>query len=454
MNRPPAQSSPGPPDRRPALTGGQSNGRSAAGQAIVAALATPTSPTVLDSATPPHVDGPADAAGPDDPRAAIAGADIGALYLHLPFCFHKCHYCDFYSVVDQKEDRQEAFTTALIHELERRCDEATLKPVTIFVGGGTPTYLRPPLWARLLEAMHRRGVLDRVTEFTVEANPETVTPALMRQLAQGGVNRVSIGAQSFDRGSLAALERWHDPDNVPRAVDACRAAGLTNFSLDLIFAIPGQTLDMLDTDLDRLLQLRPRHLSTYGLTFEPQTPLAARLRVGQVTEVDDDTQRAMYGRVLDRLEAAGFERYEISNWAKQAGAGDRPGANRCRHNLAYWHNENWLGLGPAAASHIGGRRWRNAPNLTTYLATSPRPTTADHEALPPEDRVGERLMLGLRLAEGVARAWLDEHAPAASRRGRAIAEMVDLGMLTWTPTHLRLTRRGLFVADSVIAKLL
>ena len=425
----------------------QSTGRREAGQAFGPAAGDPPLPVERSAR---QADGQA------DPRTAIAGSEVSAVYLHLPFCFHKCHYCDFYSVVDRADDRQEAFTAALIREIERRCDESPLRPATIFVGGGTPTYLRPALWGRLLEAMHRRGLLDEVSEFTVEANPETVTPALMRQLADGGVNRVSIGAQSFDRASLAALERWHDPDNVPRAVDACRAAGLDNFSLDLIFAIPGQTLAMLDQDLDRLVELGPRHLSTYGLTFEPQTPLAARLRLGQVREVDEDTQRAMYQRVMERLADAGFEQYEISNWARRAEGrgGDNGADSRCRHNLAYWRNENWLGLGPAAASHVAGRRWRNAPNLASYLETSPQPTTIDHEALDAEDRVGERLMLGLRLREGVARAWIDRHLPAGGRRAAAVAEMVGLGMLEETPTHLRLTPRGLFVADSVIAKLL
>ncbi|MEM6854814.1 MAG: radical SAM family heme chaperone HemW [Planctomycetota bacterium] len=383
-----------------------------------------------------------------DPAVAV-----DALYLHLPFCFHKCHYCDFYSVVEQPgHDRQAAFTDALIAELRGWAEHLdTLSPKTVFAGGGTPTYLRPELWAKLLDAMHELGLLDRCEEFTVEANPETVTPELMQQLADGGVNRASIGAQSFQRESLEALERWHDPDNVPRAVDACRAAGIDNFSLDLIFAIPGQTLDMLDDDLSRLIALAPTHLSTYGLTYEPNTALTARLRVGKVTPIDEDTQRQMYQRVLDRLEAEGFEHYEVSNWAKtQAG----PSNLRCVHNLAYWQNQNWLGLGPAAASHVEGHRWRNAPNLATYLATSPEPATQDHESLPDDERVGERLMLGLRLSDGIDLDWIDEQLPTADRRRETIQEMVNLDMLERTATHLRLTRRGLFVADNVIAKLL
>jgi oxygen-independent coproporphyrinogen-3 oxidase len=406
------------------------------------------------------------------PPPAAGGGPIDALYLHLPFCFHKCHYCDFYSVVDRAEDRQEAFTDALIRELTRRAEGGELRPRTVFAGGGTPTYLRPALWARLLDTMHGLGVLDRCEEFTVEANPETVTAELMHQLSGGGggVNRVSIGAQSFQRESLAALERWHDPDNVPRAVEACRAAGIDNLSLDLIFAIPGQTPAMLDDDLDRLVALRPTHLSTYGLTFEPNTPLTARLRVGQVCEIDEDTQRMMYGRVMDRLAQAGFEQYEVSNWAWRGSVVENRGSGktteaepeprtpnrdyRCAHNLAYWQNRNWLGIGPSAASHVDGRRWRNAPNLAQYLQASPDPPTLDHEQLTDDQRIGERFMLGLRLGEGVADAWADAVAPPGHRRRQEIDQLVGLNLLERAEGRLRLTREGRFVADSIMVRLL
>ncbi|MEM9416149.1 MAG: coproporphyrinogen-III oxidase family protein, partial [Planctomycetota bacterium] len=270
------------------------------------------------------------------------------MYFHLPFCFHKCHYCDFYSVVDPpnttqpgENDRQPALTQALIAEIQRRASQAEFRPRTIFVGGGTPTYLRPELWAQLLHTLRQVGWLpdsgptgvspaDRgagtlpvdAPEFTVEANPETVTAELMQQLAAGGVNRVSIGAQSFDNASLKQLERWHDPESVPRAVQYCRDAGIHNLSLDLIFAIPGQTLAMLERDLDALLALEPTHLSTYGLTYEPNTPLTAKLRVGQISRIDEDLERDMFELVLNKLEAAGFEHYEVSNWAKKNGARD------------------------------------------------------------------------------------------------------------------------------------
>jgi len=386
-------------------------------------------------------------------------AGIDSVYLHLPFCFHKCHYCDFFSVVDPAEpdqDRQAAFTDALISEIEYQADQADIRPTTLFAGGGTPTLLRPILWEKIMATLNRAGWLGGATpqspqEFTVEANPETVTPELMTLLASGGVNRVSIGAQSFDRESLKALERWHDPESVPKAVAACQSAGITNISLDLIFAIPGQTLAMLERDLDALLALEPTHLSTYGLTYEPNTPLTARLRVGRVKRVSEVLEREMFVLILKRLEAAGFEHYEVSNWARRDGESS---PNRCQHNLAYWRSANWLGLGPSAASHVDGHRWKNIANLNRYLSDAPKPAVEGHEFLSPKRRLGEHLMLGLRLAEGVLWEWLDQHGDFKKAQRDTIDEMIAIGMLERTSTHLRLTRKGLFVADSVISRLL
>ncbi len=399
------------------------------------------------------------------PAGSLAG--VQALYLHLPFCFHKCHYCDFFSVVDGpgSADRQEAFTSALCDELTGTAERFPgLLPATVFAGGGTPTYLREPLWGRLLETLHGLSLLDGCVEFTVEANPETLTPALMRRLKDGGVNRVSIGAQSFDRSSLSALERWHDPDNVARAVGMCRDAGITNVSLDLIFAIPGQTLAMLDADLAAALACQPTHLSSYGLTYEPNTALSARLRAGRVTPVDNDTEADMYDRVIDTLDAHGYEHYEVSNWALRTTT-PRPAATptpptgdfRAHHNLAYWHNLHWLGVGPAAASHVAGHRWRNEPNLQRYLdahAHNLRPPITDHEHLPPPRRVGEQLMLLLRLIEGAPHDWLAHNLSDTDRRHDFIREHTKLGFFESTPTHLRLTRRGRAVADALLAQLL
>jgi oxygen-independent coproporphyrinogen-3 oxidase len=389
---------------------------------------------------------------------------MDGLYVHIPFCFHKCHYCDFYSIVDS-QDRQGAFTDALIRELGNWADRGELRPRSIFVGGGTPTLLASDHWRRLLSAMRDRGVLDAVEEFTVEANPETVTPELLAVLAEGGVNRLSIGAQSFHRDLLKTLERWHEPSSVEQAVAAAQSAGITDLNLDLIFAIPGQTQAMLDEDLAALLALKPTHLACYSLIFEPGTPLKQKQSLGRIEPMAEDTEAAMYRQVIDRLDEAGFEHYEISNWARRrppANVKDEPTAvsaaeamdYRCTHNLLYWQNANWLGIGPSAASHCEGRRWKNVAHLGQYLQHSPKPPLAEDETLGADERVGERLMLGLRMRDGVDRGWLDRTLTEADPRWQAIEQMRSMGLLALTETALKLTDRGLFVADRVIGELL
>lgn len=375
---------------------------------------------------------------------------IDGLYLHIPFCFHRCHYCDFYSVVDrvgpdEAGTRQDAFCDALCRELHARCTEsgAVLRPDSVFVGGGTPTLLRPELWRRLLARMAGLGLLERVREFTVEANPETVTEKLARTLAAGGVNRVSLGAQSFSPTHLKTLERWHDPASVARAVGRFRDAGIERMNLDLIFAIPGQRLDDFDADLTAALALGVDHLSCYGLTYEPNTKLTTRLRQGQVTACDEALEAAMYEHAMDRLAAEGFEHYEVSAWA-------RPG-RRSAHNLHYWRNDAWLGVGPGAASHVQGVRWKNKPHLEQYIAASPTPPVTEVERLDAPGRADERLMMGLRLREGVEAQWLDR---AFAGKAQAVAEFAAMGMLERAGGRVRLTRRGLMVADSVIGSLI
>ena len=394
------------------------------------------------------------------PGAVPARCSIDALYVHVPFCFHKCHYCDFYSIVDDGDDpRHQRFTDALIRELDWWAAESArlgwgpLRPRTIFVGGGTPTILSCESWQRLLDALRRHAAIERVEEFTVEANPETVTLPLMELLARGGVNRVSLGAQSFQPQLLEALQRKHDPANVAGAAAICREAGLRRLNLDLIYAIPGQTLSQLDADLEAVLQLDVEHLSCYGLTYEPGTALTRRRRQGLVTPLDEQTERVMFARVMERLADAGYRHYEISNWARQRSASSGSGS-RCAHNLVYWNNGNWLGIGPSAASHIDGLRWKNQPNLDRYLSAAGRPPCVDGERLPPDRRVGEALMLGLRLRDGVAWAWLTSRLRADDARRSEIDELCALGLLEHEGENLRLTREGIFVADAIFEKLL
>lgn len=374
------------------------------------------------------------------------------LYIHVPFCFHKCHYCDFYSIVDQ-HDRQAAFVDRLIDELGALLPRPTQPLETIFIGGGTPTLLRPALWERLLVAMRETIPRADDLECTVEANPETVTEELAVILARGGVNRVSIGCQSFHPAHLKTLERWHEPESVERAIAHFRGSGIDNINLDLIFAIPGQTQENWRDDLERALALRPTHLSCYNLTYEPNTALTQRMRMGQVTPVESEVEAAMFQTAREVLGAAGFEHYEISNFAIPGG--------QCRHNLLYWENADWLAAGPSASGHLDGLRWKNEPALQRYLDEGGDggflPEVVDVEELDAAGRVGEALMMGLRLLRGLPRERIErllEDDPRRAERTAAIESRLECGDLEWREDYLRLPKRGLMFADDVIASLL
>jgi oxygen-independent coproporphyrinogen-3 oxidase len=289
-------------------------------------------------------------------------------------------------------------------------------------------------------------------EFTVECNPETVTPELMTILRSGGVNRVSIGAQTFNPVHLKTLERWHDPDNVPKALDLARAAGIARQSIDLIYAIPGQSLADLERDLAHALSLGTTHLSAYSLTYEPNTAMTARKNRGEFAPVDEDLDADMAQLVLTKLRAAGLDRYEISNFAV-------PGAES-RHNLAYWRQEPWLACGPSASGHFAGHRWKNLPRLDDYLAFDDEGFTAarDHEPPDPRRALSERVMTGLRLREGLP---LSEIEPAARALGlwpaleRAAQRLASRGqLLVDSGERWRLTDEAMMLADGLALELM
>lgn len=389
--------------------------------------------------------------GDVDPSQGGVREAVRSLYIHTPFCTHKCHYCDFYSIVDTR-DRQAPFMERLERELEALSPWARGRPLlTIFVGGGTPSLLRLELWERLLSTLGRLFDMSEmhggVGEFTVECNPETVTPELMGVLRAGGVSRVSIGAQSFNPVHLKTLERWHDPANVGRAVAMAREAGILRQSVDLIFAIPGQTPEDWADDLSRAVDLGTEHISCYALTYEPNTAMTARLRRGEFSAAEEELEANLFEQTLGTLRAAGLERYEVSNFAK-AGA-------ECRHNMAYWRQEQWLAAGPSASGHVAGNRWKNPPRLDDYLAvTGGLGPVVDHEAPDRERALVERMMTGLRLAEGFESAGVLAEADAirplaAGRLEGAARRMAEDGRLT-LGSRWRLTDSGFLIADRLI----
>lgn len=369
------------------------------------------------------------------------------LYAHVPFCRHKCHYCDFYSYVDH-ENRGSAYVDRLVAECVALREHVSAPLETIFVGGGTPTMLPPAELERALAGLAGLARLGAAGEFTVEANPETVTDEVAAVLVRCGVNRVSIGCQSFQPDLLVALERNHDPASVARSVAVLRRAGITNINLDLIFAIPTSSLAQWQDDLARAVELEPSHISCYGLVYEPNTPLATRLARGEVTRVDEVIEGQMYEHARAVLAAAGYEQYEISNWA-------RPG-KRCRHNLLYWRNADWLALGPSASGHAAGVRWKNVPRLSDWLASSPWSPVQDVEQLGAEASAGEQFMLGLRLMEGIPAPELERllAMPGGARRRAAIERHCARGDLLQDAAGLRISPQRLMVADTLIAELL
>ena len=370
------------------------------------------------------------------------------LYVHVPFCFHKCHYCDFYSFVD-REARSGDFLTQLERDVTWSVDRLAGALDTIFIGGGTPTLLTADE-LRILCAQVRRFPRNVAIEWTVEANPETIDEEKARVLVEGGVNRVSIGAQSFDPKHLKTLERWHDPANVVRAAQLVRGAGITNFNLDLIFGIPGQTLDDWRRDLERALALEPTHLSCYGLTYEPNTAMTKRREMGQFEALDDALEAQMYEVTVDTLAAAGYAQYEISNYAKSG--------RECQHNLVYWRNQPWMAIGPSASGFLAGHRYKVLPRLGDWLARTEHESQpiVDHEAPDVARHVSEAIMLGLRLTEGIDAALEGQSVTLVPRRAEVFSRAIRDGLLERdaVSARLRLTRQGSLLANTVLSELM
>ncbi len=387
-----------------------------------------------------------------EPRQLDIFPRLAGIYVHVPFCSTKCHYCDFYSVADQLH-QSGTYLDALDREFDLQTGHFGVpEPETIFIGGGTPTLLTPSHLARLLEIVRRHLKTTRLVEFTVEANPNTFDAQRATVLKQAGVNRISFGAQSFIPEELVALQREHSPEDVPRAVDFARAAGITRINLDLIFGIPGQNLASLETSLRRAVALNPEHLSCYNLTYEPNTPLAARRARGDIAPLDEALELAMFRHVQTMLTQHGFTRYEISNYAR-AGA-------ECQHNLHYWRGAFYLGFGPSAAGHHSGWRWKNSASLNRYtqalIRAAPCLPIASRERLTGWARWGELAMLRLRLSAGL------QYGPFQRQTGvdtRALLAGVrrkyeGLGLLNATPDALALTDAAVPVSDTILADVL
>jgi putative oxygen-independent coproporphyrinogen III oxidase len=387
-----------------------------------------------------------------DPAAAPRGSGI---YVHVPFCRRRCHYCDFNTYAD-RDALIPDYVAALHADIEAVATagprplappDADVDPAwpvfdSLFVGGGTPTLLPTVDLAGVISHLADRFDLSTDAEITVEANPETVDVDSLTVLVDAGVTRASIGAQSFAPHVLDALGRWHELDSPVRAVAAARAAGVERVSLDLIYGTPGESAADWEHSVRTALDTGIGHLSAYALTVEPSTEYARRVRRGTAAAPDDDVQAERMEQVDAWAAAAGLARYELSNWARRG--------QESVHNRVYWRGGDWLGIGAGAHGHWQGRRWWSVRSPERYIraALDGSSTTAGSEVPDADQRRAERLMMGLRLTDGVARrdvAPLDD---------RAVTDLVAAGLLTATGDHIVLTASGMRLAAAVTVKLL
>lgn len=366
---------------------------------------------------------------------------VNSVYIHIPFCLRKCNYCDFVSFpADDCRQRLSEYSGLLQKELELYQKKICLDSMhTIYFGGGTPSLMEPSQIAGLI------SLFPPAEEVTLEANPETLDEERLAAFRQAGINRLSMGVQSFDEKLLQSMGRGHSPAQAIEMVAAARKAGFDNISIDLIYGLPGQTADGWRQDLEQALALETEHISLYGLTIEPGTPWGSMVQKGQLAPVDEDLAADMLEIAMDRLEQAGFNHYEISNFA-------RPGYES-RHNLAYWRRENYLGLGVAAAGCLLEHRLYNYKDYEDYeqAVSEGRLPLMDEEILHIDQVIGEAIFLGLRLSEGIDFAAFQTQYGLDPRRRfrRAIGKMSAAGLLQVDNEGMRLTKRGVLLGNQV-----
>lgn len=360
---------------------------------------------------------------------------VGHLYVHIPFCPKVCPYCSFYKEASDRNKTQ-AFLDAVLATAEVQSEG--LRPRTVFFGGGTPTALSTSQLEFLITGLRSRIDFSEVREFTVEMNPATVSLEKARVLLALGVNRVSMGVQSWDTALLATLGRVHSAAQAARSYEILREAGVPNINLDLIFGVPGQTSAIWADSLARTVALGPDHISAYCLTYEEDTEFFERLQRGEMRP-DDESDAEMFEMTMDRLEAAGYVQYEISNYA-------RPG-RECLHNLAYWQGDDYVGLGPSAFSTREGRRWRNVADTAEFIrrvgAREPLPDF--EETLDPGTAISEQRAFALRTSRGI---------PAPALVPEKLEALREAGLVREAGGRVLLTREGRLVADEIAAELL
>lgn len=373
---------------------------------------------------------------------------VTAAYVHVPFCIHRCGYCDF-TVIAGRDDLMSVYLDCLEQDLQQVL--GTPQEVkTLFLGGGTPNYLPPDELARLLQLLQYWLPVQDTGEYSIECNPEKFTDQQMELLQAGGVNRVSLGVQSFQAEHLQTLERSHSPASVMDVVERLRRHGFQNVSFDLIYAVPEQTLADWRKTLEVAVSLQPEHLSTYGLTYEKGTSFWTRRLKSELTPAEEELEREMYGTAIEVLQQRGYEQYELSNYA-------RPGY-QCRHNQVYWNSEPYYGFGPGAAAYLNGVRSTRTRSVTRWIRQIQQAESgiAEEENMTLDLARREAVMLGLRQISGID---LDRFAARFKSTVRDLSpdahdQFIATGLLEVAEGSLRLTHEGRFVADSVVVEFL
>jgi oxygen-independent coproporphyrinogen-3 oxidase len=371
-----------------------------------------------------------------------------ALYIHFPFCRRRCGYCSFVSYQGREADIPE-YVKALNKELTMRA--AGQRVCSIYFGGGTPSLLSPEQIHEILSVVHSHFTVDEEAEVTLEANPGTVDEIYLTAVRKAEINRLSLGVQSLDDSELALLGRIHTTAEARDAVQFARNAGFTNLSLDLIYGLPGQTLSSWHRTLDELIGLSPEHISLYPLTLEADAPMRLAIQRAEVPPLDPDLTADQYELAQDTLAAHGYHHYEISNWARDG--------YKCKHNLVYWHNLPYLGVGAAAHSYIDGHRLANTTNLDSYLNVFSRnlpPAWELDEEIGPELQLSETVILGLRLSEGVCLEGIQSRfgIDLLKHYSQQVDETAALGLLEYSGQRIRLTRRGRLLGNEVFWRFL
>ena len=372
------------------------------------------------------------------------------LYIHIPFCKSRCIYCAFYSTT--AEQMKQAYVDAVCREMELRkaVYEKEGKDVgktlaTVYLGGGTPSQLSPTQLQQLFDTIARHYDVSDDAEITIECNPDDVTEAFAELLRSLPVNRVSMGAQTFDDDRLQFIHRRHTSEQVTTAIQRLRKKGIHNISIDLMYGFPEETLEEWEYDIQQALALNVEHISAYALTYEEGTPLYRLLEEGKVKEIDEERSLAMYDRLIDRLQEAGYEHYEISNFSRKGW--------RSRHNSSYWQLVPYIGIGAAAHSYEGRQRQWNIADINSYINHIQQGVVpAEGELLDKDSRYNDHVMLALRTCEGLDLSTLD--SDERSYCEETAKKFVLDGLLVKTDNHLRLSRKGLFVSDMIMSELM